>query len=117
MKRIIIIILCLVWWSSTTTAQCYTQMMNASGITLEDTDIKALEDSACALKAILPEKVRDSFAIIDFGFYSQNENMVGGYPEFMGLLIQELDADPKSKYYILFARESSSNGGPTVRYS
>ncbi len=115
MKRIIMIILCLVWWSNTVSAQCYTKMMDASGITLDASDLKMLEDSACALKTILPQAVRDSFSIVDFGFYAQNENMVGGYPEFMDLMIQELAADPKSKYYILFARESSSKGGPNSK--
>ena len=109
------IILCLFSMAQLASAQCYTKMMDASGIELDASDLKMLEDSACALKAIIPEKVRDSFAIIDFGFYAINENMVGGYPEFMDLMIDELAADAKSKYYILFARESSSNGGPNSK--
>ena len=109
MKNIIIFILSLCLLSTESKAQCYLKYTDASGMPMSDSDLQTLKDSACALKNIFPVEVKDSFAVVDFGFYSHNQNMVGGYPEFMNLMIKRLATDPKTKYYLLFGRESNSD--------
>ena len=113
MKKIIIFILSLCFLSAESKAQCYIKYTDASGIPMSDSDLHTLEDSACALLKVFPNEVQDSFAVVDFGFYSQNQNTVGGYPEFMNLMIKRLESNPKTKYYLLFGRESGSEGPNT----
>ena len=115
MKRMIIIILCLVWWSSTTSAQCYKQLIDASGITLESADIKALQDSACALRNVLPAALRDSFSVIDLGFYALSDDTEGGIAEFTRMAEDALRTMPNAKYYLLFGRQSDSKNGPNSK--
>jgi hypothetical protein len=50
---------------------------------------------------------------VDFGFYAFNKNMEGGYPEFMDMMVEKLATDPKTKYYLLFGRQTDSNGPNT----
>ena len=109
MKKIIIFILSLCFLSAESKAQCYLKYTDASGMPMLEYDLQTLKDSACALKNVFPIEVKDSFAVVDFGFYSHNQNMVGGYPEFMNLMIKRLATDPKTKYYLLFGRESNSD--------
>ena len=115
MKQIIIIMLCLVWWSSTVSAQCYTQLIDASGITLESTDIKALQDSACALRKVFPEALRDSFSVIDLGFYALTDDTEGGIAEFTRIAEKSLRENPSTKYYLLFGRQSDNKNGPNAK--
>ena len=115
MKKIIIFIITLCFLSAESQAQCYLKYTDASGLSLSTEDQKTLMDSACALRDSFPKALRDSFAVVDFGFYAYNENMDGGYPEFMNLMTKRLAENPKTKYYLLFGRESSSARGPNSK--
>ena len=115
MKKIIIFIITLCFLSAESQAQCYLKYTDASGLSLSTEDQKTLMDSACALRDSFPKALQDSFAVVDFGFYAYNEKMDGGYPEFMNLMTKRLAENPKTKYYLLFGRESSSAGGPNSK--
>jgi hypothetical protein len=75
----------------------FKKMFDASGIDISASDLTALRDSACALKGVFPKEVQDSFAVVDFGFYTFNQNMEGGYPAFMNLMMEKLATDPKNQ--------------------
>ena len=95
-----------------TGADCYRTILDASGMPISDSDKKMLQDSACALKKTFPEAVRDSFMVIDVGFYAHTDDMAGGTSKAMQLIEEILAQNPKAKYYLAFGRETSSKDGP-----
>jgi hypothetical protein len=113
MKKIIIFVFILVSIAHHSYAQCFKKMFDASGMDISASDLKALQDSACALQNVFPVALKDSFAVVDFGFYTFNQNMEGGYPEFMNMAEKKLATDPKTKYYLLFGRQTDSKGPNT----
>jgi hypothetical protein len=113
MKKIIIFVLFSLFLGVRSDAQCLKKMFDASGIDISASDLVALQDSACELRKKFPVELKDSFAVVDFGFYAFNENMEGGYPEFMNLMMVKLATDPKTKYYLLFGRQTDKNGPNT----
>ena len=111
MKQIIIIIIALCFLSAKSQAQCYLKYTDISGFSLSNDELKILSDSACALRNILPAAIRDSFVVVDFGFNNHNPDVSGFFSEFIALMEKQLATNPKTKYYLLFARESSSEQG------
>ena len=115
-KMISILVFCLSLLSTThSVAQCYKQLIDASGITLENTDVKALKDSACALRDVFPKALQDSFSVIDLGFYALTDDTEGGIAEFTRMAEDVLRESPSTKYYLLFGRQTDSKNGPNSK--
>ncbi|MEY3241258.1 MAG: hypothetical protein RIR11_2696 [Bacteroidota bacterium] len=87
---------------------CYVRLFDASGIEPTQYQLTALETAACRLRDSLPTAFQNSFKVYDFGFYLQNENMVGGYPEMFQTAITQVET--QSQYYLLFGKQTDKTG-------
>jgi hypothetical protein len=67
-----------------------------------------LNDAACALRDSFPEEYRNKFKVFDFGFYVFSKDLKGGNPPIFQQAIDK--AKEESEFYILFGKESSSDG-------
>jgi hypothetical protein len=68
-----------------------------------------LNTRACALRAVLPPAVRDSFGVFSCGFYVLQDAFQGfGYPE--AFERARTLAAAQKPYYLLFGRQSDPSG-------
>jgi hypothetical protein len=87
--------------------QHYIRLDDFSGLNT-DAYQSQLEAEAKALINTFPATLRDSFKVIDFGFYLQNQHFEGSYPSVFQDAIK--DAAKKSKYFLLFGKQTDDNG-------
>ena len=85
---------------SQTSSDSYIILGDHSGI--KTNQIGLLETASDSLVATLPAVYQDSFKVFDFGYYTYNDNMVGG----LGFYIEKIKSDAKinSKYYFVFGK-------------
>lgn len=86
---------------------CYVQLADMSGFDTAPYQSQ-LEDAACELIQEFPSDVQNQFKVFDFGFYSLNESMQGGFQAVWDKVIQ--DAASQSPYYLLFGKQSDRTG-------
>ena len=110
MKRIIKLIIAFWMMCVVAQAQCYIRLADASGMEASASELAALEAASCKLKAELPIEIRDSFTVVDVGFYLHHGVMENEFTEFLKIIENELSADFKTKYYVLFGRQSDDKG-------
>ena len=89
-------------------SNCFEVIQDNSGIPASQFRTDMLEIASCRLIDSLPTIYQDSFKVFDMGFYVHNEVMGGGTPEFF--TYAKTTAKQRSKYYLLFGKQSDSNG-------
>ena len=90
-----------------TSNSCYIRLPGFSGFNIEDYQDQ-LRVAACELVQAMPNEFQSQFKVIDFGFYSINENMQEGFLPFWEKAIQL--AENQSPYYLLFGKQSDNQG-------
>jgi hypothetical protein len=68
----------------------------------------ALEAAACQLRDSFPSIHQNDFKVYDFGFYSMNQYMQGGFKAFWEKVKTNVAA--KSQYYLLFGKITNNEG-------
>lgn len=86
---------------------CYVQLADMSGFDTSPYQSQ-LEAAACELIQEFPSEVQNQFKVFDFGFYSLNESMQGGFQAVWDRVVQ--DAVSQSPYYLLFGKQSDRTG-------
>lgn len=87
---------------------CYIQLSDATGIDMSS-KIQNLEDKSCNLKDAFPIEFQSQFKVFDFGFYSMNEYMQGGFASFWNKAVE--DAQQQAEYYLLFGKQLPDSKG------
>jgi hypothetical protein len=85
---------------------CYERLFDASGVDTAPYQ-QALEDSACALRAVFPAEFQGLFKVYDVGFYLHN-TVTSGYPQVFETAKDTVAS--KSPYYLLFGKQTDQNG-------
>ena len=85
---------------------CYERLFDASGLDTAPYQ-QALEDSACALRAVFPAEFQGLFKVYDVGFYLHN-TVTSGYPQVFETAKDTVAS--KSPYYLLFGKQTDQNG-------
>ena len=92
----------------------YIELPNASGYQPPQAEsaeaTAALESAATAFIETLPTVYQDSIRVYGFGFYRADEVTSGGFSETMQRQIDKRKADKDRPYYLLFGKESNSEG-------
>jgi hypothetical protein len=70
--------------------------------------LSELESAACALRDSMPLSLKNKIKVFDFGFYALSENLKGGNPPIFQQAIDR--AKEESEFYIIFGKESNSDG-------
>jgi hypothetical protein len=86
---------------------CYNVIEDFSGLD-NSSHFTELEQAACELRESMPLVFRDSFKVFDFGYYVFTKDTKSGNDPIFKKAIEK--AKSQSKYYILFGKESSSDG-------
>jgi hypothetical protein len=87
------------------TQNCYEVIADMSGFDTSPYQ-NDLETIACELKNAFPVEFQDQFKVYDFGFYSQNEFMQGGFQAVWDKVVSEIPTD----YYLIFGKQSDQTG-------
>lgn len=90
--------------------ECYINLVDASGIDMSEYQTE-LETKACELRESFPSEYQSQFNVYDFGFYSLNENMQGGFQGVWDKMLNKVKA--QSKYYLLIGRQPPDSKGNT----
>lgn len=107
MKKSTVIFLFYFVLSFSLKAQCYLQKTEASGFNLAQFQA-SLNQAACSLKDSLPIEFQSQFKVLAYGLYTLAPSFNTGITSM--LTKAKLEAENESQYYLLFVRESSSNG-------
>lgn len=84
---------------------CYEIIADMSGFDTSPYQAE-LENAACELKNAFPAEFQDQFKVYDFGFYSQNEFMQGGFQAVWDKVVAEIPTD----YYLIFGKQTDRTG-------
>lgn len=108
MKKLIETIFFILFTVNFATGQsCYVQMEDNTGIDRAQNQSQ-LEAVACELIQEFPTNFQSQFKVFDFGAYTLNEFMLGGFETLWEQAIQE--AESQSPYYFIFGKQSDSTG-------
>lgn len=110
MKKSTLTILLLLILFGFTNAQSYVQLTDASGIILSNSEKSTLENAAQDAIDILPNADRSVFKIYDVGFYIHSESTIDGIEPIWENIKADVENDPETEYYLIFGRESNSQG-------
>lgn len=91
-------------------AQNLIRLTDASGIILTPGEISSIETAAQKAIEVLPAADQPLFKVYDVGFYVYNNIMLGGIPPIWEQIKTEVENNPNSEYYLIFGRESTSEG-------
>jgi hypothetical protein len=91
-------------------AQNFIRLTDASGITPTTEELSSIETAAQQAIDVLPAADRPLFKVYDAGFYIHNVVMVGGVPPIWEQIKTDVENLPSSEYYLIFGRESGSEG-------
>jgi hypothetical protein len=86
---------------------------DASGVTLTADEVNRIESAAQQAIEVLPSADRSSFKVYDASFYVHSEVTAGGILPVWAQVWSEAESDPYSEYYLIFGRESNSQGANT----
>ena len=84
---------------------CYEVIADMSGFDTSPYQAE-LEAAACELKNAFPTEFQDQFKVYDFGFYSLNEFMQGGFQSVWDKVVSEIPTD----YYLIFGKQTDQTG-------
>ena len=84
---------------------CYEVIADLSGFDTSPYQTE-LETAACELKNSFPAEFQNQFKVYDFGFYSQNEFMQGGFQTVWDKVVSEIPTD----YYLIFGKQTDRTG-------
>jgi hypothetical protein len=110
MKRSILTTLLALFLVGFASAQNFIRLTDASGITPTAEELSSIETAAQKAIDILPVADRPLFKVYDAGFYIHNVVMIGGVPPIWEQIKTDVENLPSSEYYLIFGRESSSEG-------
>jgi hypothetical protein len=111
MKMTLKIILLLVVFANMSYSQnCYIKLSDATGIDMLDYQ-SDLEAKACELQQAFPTEYQNQFKVYDFGFYSLNEYMQGGFNAVMEKM--KTTTISQSNFYLIFGRQLPDSQGKT----
>ena len=99
MKKVLkLISILLVFANMSYSQNCYIKLSDVTGIDMSgyQADLKA---KACELQQAFPVEYQNQFKVFDFGFYSLNEYMQGGFQAVFDKM--KADAISQSNYYWL----------------
>jgi hypothetical protein len=86
---------------------CYKVIADFSGID-NTSHLAELESAACALRDSMPIELRNKFKVYDFGFYVFSKDLKGGNDPIFKQAVDKAKAE--SEFYVLFGKESNSDG-------
>ncbi len=101
------ILLLFVLMSIGKTQNCYSVIADMSGVDTNPYQTE-LETTACELKAAFPVELQNQFKVFDFGSYSFNEKMEGGFQNIWEKVVQDIEEE--FSFYVIFGKESDSRG-------
>jgi hypothetical protein len=110
MKRSILTSLLALFLVGFASAQNFIRLTDASGITPTTEELSSIETAVQQAVDILPTADRPLFKVYDAGFYIHNIVMIGGIPPVWEQIKTDVENLPSSEYYLIFGRESSSEG-------
>jgi hypothetical protein len=91
--------------------RCYTQIIDASGLPMNTSELGVLEQTACELRDAFPVELRPQFGVFDFSSYLHNESMKGQYEQVYNNALQKVKGE--KPFYLFFARQTNQ-GGPNT---
>ena len=91
-------------------AQNFIRLLDASGVIPTTEEVSSAEFAAQQAINILPAADRPLFKVYDVGFYVHTPVTVGGIPPVWTEVKANIENDPASDFYLIFGRESSSEG-------
>lgn len=112
MKKSILTFLMALLLAGVASAQIFIRFTDkdASGTPLTTEQLNSIETAAQKAIDILPATDRPLFKVYDAGFYVHHAVMPGGVSPLWEQIKTEVENLPSSKYYLIFGRESSSEG-------
>lgn len=110
MKRNILTMLISILSIGITNAQNYVQLTDASGTKVSGSQLTILENAAQDAIDVLPAADAALFKIYDAGFYVHTESTIEGVTPIWDKIKADIENDPNSEYYLIFGRESNSQG-------
>jgi hypothetical protein len=91
-------------------AQCYQRLSDQTGYVPNAQQIAQIQAAACRLLDSIPQPQRDSFRIIEIGFYLHTPVTDGGVPEAFTMAKAEAASIPSKPYYLLICKQADQNG-------
>jgi hypothetical protein len=110
MKRSILTSLLALFLVGFAGAQTFIRLTDASGIAPTTEELSSIETAVQQAIDILPASDRPLFKVYDVGFYIHHNVVEGGIPPIWEQVKTDVENDQNSEYYLIFARESSSEG-------
>ena len=105
LKNILTLILLLAFANIGQSQNCYEIIADMSGFDTSPYQAE-LETTACELQSAFPAEFQNQFKVYDFGFYSQNEFMQGGFQAVWDKVVSEIPTD----YYLIFGKQTDRTG-------
>jgi hypothetical protein len=110
MKRSILSFLSALFLVGFASAQNFIRLTDASGITPTAEEISSTESAVQVAINVLPVEDRPLFKVYDVGFYIHSVVTDGGILPVWESVKSNVENDQNSEYYLIFGRESSSEG-------
>lgn len=108
MKLMNTVLLLLVVTNLIQAQNCYVRLSDATGLDISFYQPE-LDSKACELQQSFPPQYQSQFKVFDFGFYSLNEYINGGFQQVIDDM--ELSTSIQSDYYLIFGRQLSNGQG------
>ncbi len=105
LKNTLTLILLIAFANFGRSQSCYQVIADMSGFDISPYQTE-LESAACELKNAFPTEFQDQFKVYDFGFYSQNEFMQGGFQAVWDKVVSEIP----TQYYLVFGKQTDGTG-------
>lgn len=105
LKSTLTVILLLVFTNIGQSQNCYEVIADLSGFDTSPYQAE-LDIAACELRNAFPAEFQNQFKVYDFGFYSQNEFMQGGFQAVWDKVVSEIPTD----YYLIFGKQTDQTG-------
>ena len=105
LRKVLTLFLSIVLVNIGQSQNCYEVIADMSGFDTSPYQAE-LQSAACELKNAFPVEFQDQFKVYDFGFYSMNEYMQGGFQAVWDKVVSEIPTD----YYLIFGKQTDRTG-------